>query len=324
MPSPKRLILVTGCSRSGTTAIGSNLALAPHTRYIYEPFNSQTGLSCINTHFPVPGSTEFPIELFDECVERIKRLNLKLKRGVLARDTGWRRLFKTYIGSRTRLSYLSCRFDPFLQTIIWKDPLAAFAVDALARRHSIPVVVTVRPPIAVSASFKRMAWTPRVAELNRRLNEVGLDFAGAYIRRYKDNLDQPAIASAILWQMVYTALLHVHPHANVTYFVDVRDFIDSPAARYRHLYNLLDLPWSDKIQAAIEHRHVDRGVDRAKVEQLPQRAHVAKRNLQQINEYGRKLLTPEEVQVIEDVTSGVWPDVQAACLPWPEHMQGNR
>jgi hypothetical protein len=300
------------------------LSLAQHTRYIYEPFNSQTGLTCINTRFPVPGSAEFPLSILDDCVERIRALNLDLKRGVLTRDVGWRRAFKTYIGSRTRLSYLLCRFDWFLKTIIWKDPLAAFAAEALAIRHNMPVIVTVRPPVAVAASFKRMAWTPLVDDLNRRLNEIGLDFAGTHIRRYKDDLRQPSVASAILWRMVYSMLLHAKRRSGSMHFVNVQDFIARPVERYRHLYGLLDLPWSDKVEAAIARRHVDKDAGKTKMEQLPQRAHVANRNLQEINEYGRKLLAPEEVMAIEEVTDEVWPEVQAACLIWPEHGQASR
>jgi hypothetical protein len=257
-------------------------------------------------------------------VERIRTLNLDLRRGVLSRDTGWRRAFKTYIGSRTRLSYLLCRLDVFLKTIIWKDPLAAFAAEALAERHNIPVVVTVRPPVAVAASFKRMAWTPPVADLNRNLNEIGLDFAGVYLDRYKDNIHQPAIASAILWRMVYSMLLRAYRRFNTIHFINVQDFIDSPVARYRRLYGILELPWSDKVEKTIERRHLAKGAAKPKVEQLPQRAHIANRNLQEINQYGRKLLAPEEVAMIEDVTDGVWPEVQAACLTWPEHGQTSR
>jgi hypothetical protein len=257
-------------------------------------------------------------------VESIRTLNLDLRRGVLSRDTGWRRAFKTYIGSRTRLSYLLCRLDVLLKTIIWKDPLAAFAAEALAERHNIPVVVTVRPPVAVAASFKRMAWTPPVADVNRSLNEIGLDFTDAYLDRYRDNIHQPAIASAILWRMVYSMLLRAYRRSNTVHFVNVQDFIDSPVARYRRLYDLLELPWSDKVGTTIERRHSDKGAAKPRAEQLPQRAHIANRNLQEINRYGRKLLAPDEVAAIEEVTSGVWPEVQAACLTWPEQAQENR
>ncbi|MFO1154509.1 MAG: sulfotransferase domain-containing protein [Rhodospirillales bacterium] len=316
MSSPKRIVLVTGCSRSGTTAVGSNLSLSRGTRYIYEPFNSQTGLTCINTHFPVPGSDEFSLELFDDCVRKIQVLDLDLKPGVLARDTGWRRIFKSHIGSRTRLSYLMCRFDMLLKTIVWKDPLAAFAAEALTIRHNIPVVVTVRPPVAVAASFKRMAWTPRVADLSRRLNDVGLNFAGSYIDRYQDSLHQSSVAAAILWRMVYSTLLHARRRSDALHFVNVQDFVEKPVARYHHLYDLLGLSWSPKVEAAIGKRHVAKSAKAKNAEQMPQRAHIAHRDLQQINQYGRKLLTPEEVKVIEDVCAELWPEVQAACLTW--------
>ena len=322
MTAPKRLILVTGCSRSGTTAIGSNLALASGTRYIYEPFNSQTGLASIREHFPVPGAGEFPIRLLDQSVEQIRTLNMNLKPGVLSRDEGWRRVLKKYIGSRTRLSYLLCRFDYSLKRIIWKDPLAAFSAEAAATRHHIPVVVTVRPPVAVAASFKRMGWMPRVVELEGRLKKVGLDFGDRAILRYRDKLDESPIASAILWRMVYCALLKLSQEVPSIYLVNVQDFVENPIERYRHLYNLLELPWSNRVEAGIERRHPRSSGSRRSSEHMPQRAHITRRDLRQINEYGRKLLAPEEITLIEDITGDIWPEVRSACLTWRELPAG--
>ncbi len=316
MPSPKRLILVTGCSRSGTTAIGSNLALAGNTHYVYEPFNSQTGLTCIHDRFPVPGAGQFPIELLDECVEHIRTLNMNLKPGLLARDTGWRRVFKRYLGSRTRLSYLGCRLHVHLKTIIWKDPLAAFAAEAAAIRHEIPVVVTVRPPVAVAASFKRMDWTPPVAELDRRLSSTGLDGGEEYVLRYQEKLEQSSIAAAVLWRMVYSALLRALDKSPLVYFVNVQDFVDRPVERYHFLYDRLELPWSRGVKSRLAQRHKDSGNGSRKTEKMPQRAHIANRNLREINEYGRKLLAPEDIALVEEITGDMWPDVQASCLTW--------
>lgn len=274
-------------------------------------------MACIEDHFSVPGSAKFPMDLFDTCVDHIRTLKLELKNGVLARDTGWRRVFKSYLGSRTQISYLLCRLDPFLDTIIWKDPLAAFVSEAVAARHGVPVVVTVRPPVAVAASFRRMKWTPRVADLERRLNEVGLSFGMPYLERYKGELDQSPIAAAILWRMVYSMMLRVYRQSKAVYMVSVRDFIDNPIIRYRHLYDLLGLTWSPKVEAGIGKQHAASGKAQTDM-QLPQRAHVAKRDLQNINTYGRRLLSPEEILKVEDITNDVWPEVQAASIKWPE------
>ena len=54
--SPKRLVLVTGTPRSGTTAVGSILAAAPGARELYEPFNRHVGMVEVDVDFPVVGA----------------------------------------------------------------------------------------------------------------------------------------------------------------------------------------------------------------------------------------------------------------------------
>ncbi|MFL6248992.1 MAG: hypothetical protein ACJ75N_00405 [Actinomycetes bacterium] len=45
------------------------------------------------------------------------------------------------------------------------DPYAVFAAPWLARRVGCQVVVTVRDPVATVSSWRRLGWTPRLAEL---------------------------------------------------------------------------------------------------------------------------------------------------------------
>ncbi len=230
-------------------------------------------------------------------------------------DTGWRHLFKTYVGTRSEVSYWLCRADFTLKTIIWKDPLAVFAAEAAVTRHRIPVVATVRPAIAVAASFKRMGWTPPVADLEKRLREVGPGDE-AVIRRYRDRLDQSPIAAAILWRLAYRALVALTKQTPAVHLVNVQDLVEKPIDRYRHLYERLGLPWSPRVAATIRRRH--RPFSGKRDAPMPQRAHVAKRNLRAINEYGRKLLTADEAVVIEEITATLWREVQSACLTWPD------
>src|SRR6476620_8525932 len=125
-----RTILVTGCPRSGTTPVGANLALAPGTRYLYEPFNPRYGLRSISRHYEVPGANGFSLNQFDRCVDAIRRLRLELKGYDWRAEEGWRRLVKRVVGSRCQVSYWLCRLDWSLHTVIWKDPTACLASAA--------------------------------------------------------------------------------------------------------------------------------------------------------------------------------------------------
>ncbi|MGF1640039.1 MAG: hypothetical protein ACFCUO_03740 [Rhodospirillales bacterium] len=307
-----RIVMVTGCIRSGTTAVGANMALAPGARYLYEPFNYNAGMTVISRFFEVPGTDGFPMSRFDACVDDIRGLRLTLKPGLFKRDRGLRRLVKTVIGGRNRLTYLACRLDWRLRTLIWKDPIAVFAARAVAERHGIPVLATTRTPMAVAASVKRMGWAYPLEDLDRRLASLGVA-ADPMVARYRDRLDRPAINGALLWRLVYTHLVSWSRSSPLIRLVDVQDIIDRPLDTYRGLYRLYGLEWTAAVEGRLARRYGRRS-DGDGAAALPQRAHVSKRDLSKINVYGRELLTDEEIAAIDDIAEDLWPAVKAACL----------
>ena len=314
MAGPSRIVLVTGCPRSGTTAVGANMALAPGARYLYEPFNYDAGMTVITRFFEVPGTESLSMESFDRCVDNIRALRLRLKPGLFKEDRGLRRWVKSVIGGRNRLTYLACRLDWRLQTLIWKDPIAVFAAKAAAERHGIPVLVTTRAPVAVAASLKRMGWAYRLADLNRRLSSLGLG-GDAIVAKYEDQLEHPAINGAILWRLAYANVLAWSRESPLIRLVDVQDVIDQPIATYRGLFGLHGLRWSAAVETRLARRYGKKSnADAAPPAELPQRAHVTKRDLSKINVYGKKLLTEDEIAAVNDIAGDLWPAVKAACL----------
>ncbi len=314
MSKPPRIILVTGCPRSGTTAIGANMALAAGARYLYEPFNYDAGMTIISRFFEIPGTDSFPIETFDRCVENIGALRLRLKPGLFKQDKGLRRCVKTVVGGRNRLTYLACRLDWSLQTLVWKDPIAVFAAKAAAERHGIPVLVTTRAPVAVAASLKRMGWAYRLVDLNHRLASLGLG-DDPIIAKYGNRLEHPAINGAVLWRLVYSNVVAWSRQMPLVRLVDVQDVIDQPIETYRGLFGLYGLPWSTMVENKLAKRYGREVVSNAPPPaDLPQRAHITKRDLSKINVYGKKLLTEEEIAAVNDITGDLWPAVKAACL----------
>lgn len=308
MTSDKRLILVTGCPRSGTTVVGSILAEAPGARYLYEPFNYHSGMRCINRYFEMPGTQEYPMEVFDQSVKHIRSLRLKLKPGLFPEDRGWRRLVKTIVGGRSRLSYYMCRMDWRLKTIIWKDPLAAFAAKAAADRHDIDVLVTLRDPIAVAASFKRMNWSFDLTDISGRLQSVGYGDP-LLISTYHQHLQTSAINGAILWKLIYSTLLKWASTTNRIHWLDMQTIVANPVAEYERTYRAIGLQWSPKVRWAIEQTYQARPSRNAPSD-LPRRAHVGGRDLSTINSYGQQLLSHTELRVIEEITAALWQDLR--------------
>lgn len=306
---------MTGCPRSGTTPVGSNLSLAAGARYLYEPFNPNFGLQAVSRFYEVPGANEFSLSRFDSCVEAIRTVRLDLKRFSYPRERGVRRIVKRLIGSRSHMAYRMCRLDWTLRTVIWKDPTACFTSAAAIDRHNIPVVVTVRPAAAVAASYKRMQWDSSLPQLLDSLAQVGISYP-ELVSEYGPHADSLAVSAAMLWWVAYTTLLNWASSRSQIYFFDLQRSIEQPVDAYRTLYGVLDLPFTPAIAEKLRRAYATGTEGRnPSTDALPQRAHVSGRSFSDINTYGRKLLSDEESALIETMTTALWHRLQAACLP---------
>jgi hypothetical protein len=315
MSRRRKVILLTGCPRSGTTPVGSNLALAPGARYLYEPFNPNFGLRVISRFYEVPGANTFSIETFDDCVDAIRRVRLDLRRGRFPREKGLRLLLKRLLGSRSHWAYLKCRLDWSLDTVIWKDPTACFAAKAAIDHHQIPVVVTVRPAAAVAASYKRMQWGSGIVKILASLEQIGIDYS-SLMADYGKHLESHATGAALLWYVAYQTLLEWAETRPLICFVNLQDTIDHPVEMYSDLCERLGLVWTPSVADKLRRRYLSQTEAKQKPSQaLPQRAHVSGRSLSDVNTYGKKLLTAEELRIIEEMTTELWLRLKAACIP---------
>jgi hypothetical protein len=306
MKNDKRLILVTGAPRSGTTAIGQMLSLAPGAGALHEPFNYHSGLKYIEHYFEIPGAASFSIAQLDRAITQIKKMKLVFKWGIFPSDKGLRRIAKCLVGGRPLNSYRWLRLFPNLRTIIWKDPLACFTADHVAKRHDVDVLVTVRSPWAVAGSFKRMEWTFDLSDLTARLRQSGFDFSGPKALA-DQSLHASVINGALLWSVVYSTLANWAQSNPRIRFVNLENVVDSPVATYARLYKLLALDWSDRIAVKITKYYCSesqRSVPKTK------RAHDSGRNLNEVNKYWRGYLTEPEKEFVSAVAQEQWSEFQ--------------
>jgi hypothetical protein len=307
------LLLVTGAPRSGTTAVGYNLALPRSAGLLYEPFNYVTGLRDIERQFEIPGAGSFSQERLDDVIQRLRKLDLRMKNGRRAEDTPLRALVKRIIGGRSNLSYMLCRLNPMLRTIIWKDPMAVFTSRAVASRHGITVLATVRPPVAVAASFARLNWRPDVEQLIASFHEKGWQ-ADIPAVDVAPGAASPAIRGAMIWEMVYRRLLAWSAETEQLYLINIQAVVDDAVNMYRDLYALCHLPWNKRVETAIAKEYARRssGGDE-RVQPLPGTAHVKNRDLRRINEYGKRLLSEAEKDAVAAMTETTWRGIRTAC-----------
>lgn len=315
-----RIVLVTGSPRSGTTAVGRALAMGSSVSTLHEPFNYDVGLREVGRYFEIPGTADFSLSDLERRVDGIRRLDLRFKSGVFPEDRGVRRLIKRVVGGRSRASYRICRLHPNLETIVWKDPFACFCADALTDSHQVPVVVTVRNPWAVAASFKRMGWRFDVLDITARAIEAGLSRPAEGLAGRLD-LDNPTINAAVLWNAVYETLLS-QSDGRPIHLANLDDIVDHPLAAYESLYARLALPWSDDVARKISEMYESKSERKLPREK---RAHDRKRDLSSINSYWQELLGVEEAEAVGELTGATWSRIQDACLllePSPSDSSG--
>lgn len=300
----RRIVLVTGSPRSGTTAVGQVLSLGRGVCVLHEPFNYHVGLKSVRRYFEIPGSGGFTEADLERIVGSIRRLRLRYKAGGFPADPGPVRLAKRLFGGRALNSYRRCRLSPGTETIVWKDPFACFFAPDLAENHDARVVVTLRNPWAVAASFKRMGWAFDLRDIESRLAEAGCPGTPKLDRSILESRD-PVSNGAAIWTLVYGVLADAERRSpGRMRFLDMDRVLAEPLPTYAGLYRELDLPWSAAVEGRIRKLYSS-GSDETAAPRS-QRAHDRRRDLRAANVYWSQLLGEDEAEVVSEVSGAVW------------------
>jgi Sulfotransferase family len=246
---PPAPILVTGPPRSGTTWVGKTLALEPTLGYLHEPFSIATdpGLSSA----PFPRMFEYIDEdnehLYAPGLERTMRFDyatgaqlatLRTPRDVV-RTVRDQAMFRRLRRERRRP--------------LFKDPIAVFSAEWIARRYGASVVLTVRHPAAVAASFKRLGWEPRFQLFleQPRLLEAFLtpyvDEIEVYAKGGRPSLEQ----GAFLWRLVAHVLDEFRRRHPDWLLVRQEDLSRAPVAGFSQIFSYLGLTFAPAIEQQI-------------------------------------------------------------------------
>jgi hypothetical protein len=304
----RRVLVVTGSPRSGTTAVGDTLAMAPGVMSLYEPLNATVGDRRVGRYFEVPGSPELPVEDARRLADDVVRLRLRLRPGIFKRDPAWRKVVKRVTGSRALASYRRARMNPE-PILIWKDPFAIFWLKQLSQDlPDFAAVVTHRPVLAVAASFARLSWKFDVVSLLARLEAAGELVPPDVVRFVHDNdMRNPALNGAATWGIVYGWYLHADvPNGTL---VDAKDMTSTPGA-YRQLYERVGLPFTAEVERRIAAEQQRQSSEKAA--DFGSRAHTKHRNLANMNSYYTGVLSEEDQERIRAGLSRVQEDVRAA------------
>lgn len=301
--------------RSGTTGVGTALAHAPGAASLYEPLNPESGLRSVAQYFVLPPAGGLPQDReLSDVLAQVLRVSVRTRTGVWPQDSRLRRAVKQVTGSTSRASAVRIRLDPRVRTVVWKDPFASLLVPTVARDLGIPAVVTIRPPEASAASFKRLGWHFDVERVVRGLERVhpGAAYLEGMVEQVRRRRD-PVSVGAQLWRVVYGYLHHSlvvsglpDGSAGVAW-VNPRTLLADPVGTYVDLYRRLGLEMTDRARSAIESDYRDEGSGAP----AGGVTHDARRNVQQANSYWASVLDPDEVALVRSLTDEVREDLEA-------------
>jgi len=304
----RELILVTGSPRSGTTPVGNLLAGCKGATSIYEPLGP-TGDARFSTQLPMPGEPGTSPSELQAFVRDLAALRLTLKPQERAAHNAWQAVRSRLVGTRTSATYRLAKLKPGLRTLVWKDPHAVFLIAQLSRQ-GIPVVVTVRPPLAHAASYKRMGWTPPIRDIYQRYAAAFGEVSGLgdWIERYAR---QPFAAGTALWHLVYRRLAERQPK-NV-YLLNMERVAEDEVSAYSEMFAWLgkELPAQSAKRIRALQSRVASGTPRAG------RTHDWDRTAAQANRYWKELLDETEREIVQSLNGPLWEQISSLLSTTP-------
>lgn len=181
-------VLVTGMPRSGTTWLARELANAPHTALAgREPMNPR------GRQYALAGTLRGWVRM-ETPTRRQTRALAAAYRG----RNPW--LFSRY-GHRQWAAPLSG------VRVVVKDPFALLSLPAIVACTGARVVVVYRHPAACLVSYRRMGWSPDLAELAATLETTPAgDHEGRRVRLRPDE-EPEEVAMARFWDALYAVAL---------------------------------------------------------------------------------------------------------------------
>jgi hypothetical protein len=150
------VILISGMHRSGTTFAGRILSKAPKVTPLHEPFNAKFGLEGVKSIYQLEGGKEF-----DSNFEKVRDLDFRVSQKADG-DDFVKGMVRYFIGGRTSIDRYKARLDTRLygggRKLLIKDPFLMAMAGYLSEKYSVKSLITVRHPVAVWNSIKRMGW----------------------------------------------------------------------------------------------------------------------------------------------------------------------
>jgi hypothetical protein len=259
-------VLVIGVPRAGATWVGETLSFANNTCLVNEPDNETSNPFAVRAklplgRYPVLGDheqapddyTKLWIQAFSGRRSRQRSPRAAVARLLMRRLDGmelWNAFCKVeQPGATLRLRAVRALAQPdplprrTPRHVIVKSAHGPLAVEWIAARFRPLVVVVVRHPLNIVASWMELGW-----------GGCSLDTNPKIIERYMRRWDLPALPptcsrlSRVSWEVglllsVLRSSAEAHPEWRL---VSHERLCSDPAGQFRELYTALGLDWTDE------------------------------------------------------------------------------
>ena len=291
MNNIKKPIIISGIPRSGTTALGRILSSIEGFSMIYEPFNLNQGIKDIQFNYPYPGKN-ISVKQFQSIFNNLIQFRSSFKKGYLKNDSTAKRIFKTFFGNESSLSYFKAKKTLNTNQLLIKDPFLLFSSKELCLNHK--VIICYRPLMPLAASFKRMKWDFK--EFEDLINFFPRNSIKSLRFKACDKISSNVVGAIQFYELFYNYINSINPNKNL-YFFSQQEFSTDPIEEITNVFKWLELEVSDKII------QLSQSLNKGKSSQIhfPDQSiqHDPKYNKKYSNEYYKLVLTKEEIELID-------------------------
>lgn len=245
--SVSRPILVTGMPRSGTTWVGRMLCAGGAAGYLHEPFNLAKAPGML--HLPAQHWFEYVCaeneELYLSRIRALLRFRYPLAREVTR--------CRTRAELRWTVDMWRCFRASRGRRPLAKEPYAVFSAEWFGDRLGSDVIVTVRHPAAVVASWKRLGWNVDFGQLLDQPLLVRDRLRGFVHELEAARAAEPnvVVRVALLWRLIYSVVSEYCDRRPAFRVVRQEDLSRDPLGEFRRLYEAVGLPFTSEAAEAV-------------------------------------------------------------------------
>jgi uncharacterized pyridoxamine 5'-phosphate oxidase family protein len=284
----RKLILVTGAHRSGSTWVGQTLSESKSVRYIHEPFNiDEPRIHPLKHWFEYVGEKD--------PQNRQKSIYKYLDELLDFNLSGIKKDFLMIRGPKDALRFVKDLVERINKRPLIKDPLAIMSADWIYKKFHANVLIILRHPAAFVASVKVKKWYHPFEHFSdqEKLMQLLTPYAKTiqeYQKTKPDLIDQ----GILLWNVIYYRVSQFQQKYPDWLYIRHEDLSRNPVDEFKKIFKKLHLQFDEQVKKKIIESTSAKEEDHLKRD--------SKKNISS----WKKRLTEEEIDRIKKGTSGLW------------------